>query len=185
MSTYVAETLSARLRAGLSVSALQAKPALEVFGDIDRSDLCEVELTHGRPIVAAEELLEIFKTAEKAHALCLIAWRHSPQGGAVPFAILGLGCFTECVATAALLARDHRAWKRPLAHLVLELRRELPRFMFEMSLRRLEARSWPDHPTAASLLSGIGFEREASLPGCACDGGPFDLYGFVPQRPGG
>lgn len=74
------------------------------------------------------------------------------------------------VATVSLLARDHGHFRRELAELVVHLRGILPQLMDQHGVRRLEVRSWADHPRAAGLLRGMGFKVEATCKGFGPEG---------------
>jgi hypothetical protein len=92
--------------------------------------------------------------------------------GETPFAIFGLSHTGQAgVAGAVLLARDHAAFRVPLARLAVRIRSELPTFIDGKGVHRIEARSWADHPTASGLLRSIGFVRECDMRGFGLTGG--------------
>jgi hypothetical protein len=88
------------------------------------------------------------------------------------------------VAQAALLARDHALFRRPLAQLALRLSIELPAFCAAHGIHRVEARCWANHPTASRFLTAIGFDREADLSGFGGDGqAVFRQFVLLPRTP--
>ncbi|MGI3163080.1 hypothetical protein [Pseudooceanicola sp. 200-1SW] len=138
--------------------------ALQVFRFLDPMDHMEAELVRG----AAVNHLRLFAdwcAMQGAQVLSLVlATKPGPAG--VPFAVLTL-CHTgqARVAQAALLARDHGRFRRSLAEAAVLIRRRLPGFCEELGIRRIEARSWTDHPSARSFLEGCGFHHECHMPG--------------------
>jgi len=83
-----------------------------------------------------------------------------------PFAIMGLWPSGQYrVAQAALLARDHARFRRPLVELVRHGQEVLTNTASACNVVRIEARSWANHPRAAALLTALGFAHEADLPG--------------------
>jgi hypothetical protein len=143
--------------------------ALAVLNRLDPSDHLEAEIVRG--------------TAASGYAIWA-DWRASqgirvdsrvfftgPERGAVPFAV---GCLTHTgqagVAGAAFLARDHRAFRRPIAVAAQMIRQHLPGLCAEMGVHRIEARCWAGHPTAPQFLALMGFARDAAMPGFGWDG---------------
>lgn len=132
--------------------------AMRVFSDLDPNDQLEAALWRG----------------DGAAPLAVFAdWRVAGGGGSmiarygvIPFAVMALTPLgPKGVASAALLARDHRCWRRALVALVRVFQDELPRHFASLGLTRVECRSWAGHPTAARLIEAVGFRREADLRG--------------------
>lgn len=86
------------------------------------------------------------------------------------------------VATVSLLARDHGAFRREIAELVLHLRGILPQLMAQHGVRRLEVRSWAGHPRAGGLLRGMGFAVEATCKGFGPEGADVFTQWALVQR---
>lgn len=143
--------------------------AMQVIRHLDGHDLLEAQLVRARPVDA----LDIFgdwRSAQAAAMLSLVL-RDTSTGG-MPFALLGLVNTGQAgVANAALIARDHSVWRRPLAVAGLNIRRQMPAFCTEWGIWRIEARCWADHPTAARFLTACGFAHECDLPGYGPGGG--------------
>lgn len=86
------------------------------------------------------------------------------------------------VAQAALLARDHARYRRPLAELACRIAVELPALCLARGIHRVEARCWAHHPTASRFLSALGFVPEADLPGFGADGtAVFRQFALLPR----
>lgn len=135
--------------------------AIAVFRQLDASDQLEAELMRG----AATPALDLFADWRGAARGCLLNLV-ALTGGGTPFAVLALAhTGVYGVAEAALLARDHARFRRPLAELAVAIRARMPGWCLEQGVHRIEARSWAGHPTAARLLQSIGFDCEADLPG--------------------
>lgn len=91
--------------------------------------------------------------------------------GTVPFAVFGLSNTGQAgVAQAALLARDHLAFRLPLARLAVMIRHALPDYAARGGIHRIEARSWAEHPRAPWLLRGLGFRQECEMRGFGLTG---------------
>lgn len=132
-----------------------------VLSRLDPIDLMEAAVTRGHSTTA----LELWADWRAMNAARLASWVLF-SGAGEPFAVLGLSHTGQAgVAGAALLARDHRRFRRPLAQAAVRMRRELPAFAAETGVRRIEARAWMAHPTACDLLQAIGFIPEAVMPG--------------------
>jgi len=137
-----------------------------VLSRLDPMDLIEAEVTRGR----ATSTLELFADWRAMNAARLASWVLF-TGAGEPFAVLGLSHTGQAgVAAAALLARDHRRYRRPLAEAAARMRAGIGSWASETGVRRIEARAWASHPTAAALLAGIGFAPEAAMPGFGPDG---------------
>lgn len=141
--------------------------AMAVLSRLDANDLVEARLTRG-----GADHLDIFadwRAVDKMSLLSLVL-KDSRRGGE-PFAVLIL-CPTgqAGVAQAAMLARNHLIFRRPLAEAALRIRRDMAPFCAQWGVNRVEARCMRDHPTAAAFLRGCGFRREADLPGFGLGG---------------
>lgn len=144
--------------------------AKAVFDRLDPADHLECELVRG----AATTGLALWADWRSMQNLLIASF--VACAGETPFAIFGLSRTGQAgVAGAALLARDHRAYRVPLARLAVRIRREMPDYIAGRGVNRIEARSWADHPTASSLLQGIGFRAECRMCG-------FGLTGTVTFR---
>lgn len=146
----------------------------QVLGKLDLCDQLECEFVRGRGIDDPMTLWADWRAMVPAHLLSLVALdrRRDGQGFVdVPFAVLALANTGQAgVGQAALLARDHGAFRVALARLAVMIRRGLPGFTREHGIHRIEARSWGDHPTAGRLLAAIGFRHEAEMPGFGVSG---------------
>ncbi|SDW15693.1 hypothetical protein SAMN05444336_101269 [Albimonas donghaensis] len=168
---------------GLSMEPLAPAPALAVLTDLDAHDRMEAAFTLGSHFDAGDALRQLI-CQEAAGGLFFTVWRHAPEGGALPFALVGFspvympGCFA-----GALLARDHRRWRRPLAQLAAAMRADLPAWAQARGVARIEARCWSSHPTAPALLTAIGFAREATVPRFIDDPAPLQQFALLPGLP--
>ena len=148
---------------------IQARPyadldAMAVFRQLDPMDQVEAELARGAPVTALS-LFADWRAMEPHRPLSFVALT-SPARGAHPFAVFGLINTGQAgIAAAALLARNHVKFRRPIAELAAAIRRDLPAYARDAGIHRIEARSWFDHPTASALLSALGFDHECDMPG--------------------
>ncbi len=158
-----------------------------VLSRLDLHDQIEAELVRGEP-TGGLALFADWRSMRGAwvagFVFCTAASR-----GAAPFAVGALVNTGQAgVAQAALLARDHSRFRRPLAELALRLAVELPAFCTDAGIHRVEARCWRAHPSAARLLQMIGFHHEADLAGFGADGrqvfSQFALFPPIPQPKG-
>lgn len=153
---------------------IEARPyddlaAMAVLSRLDPHDVMEAELVRG----AHSGHLALFAEWRAMEAARLVSYVviTSPRRGAKPFALFGLVHTGQAgVAQAALLARDHREFRRPLAELALAIRAGMPGFAAKRGIHRIEARAWFDHPTASALLEALGFEHECDMPGFGLTG---------------
>ncbi|PZQ99924.1 MAG: hypothetical protein DI533_04650 [Cereibacter sphaeroides] len=138
--------------------------AMAVIQWLDPQDRLEAEVTRG----AAANHLSLFadwRAMEGHRALSIVAMT-SPARGGKPFALLALSNTGQAgVAEAALLARDHRVFRRGLAELAITIRAQIQLFSIENGIHRIEARCWARHSTAAGLLVALGFRHEVDMPG--------------------
>lgn len=148
---------------------IEARPfddltAMAVFRDLDPMDRIEAELIRG----ASCTHLGLFADwrAAQAGAVLSRVILTGPERGARPFAVLVLGHTGQAgVAQAALLARQHRAFRRELAALARVIRQRMPDFCAELGIQRIEARCWAGHPSASRLLAAVGFAHECDMSG--------------------
>lgn len=153
---------------------IQARPfedlaAWSIFQWLDPHDHLEAEFVRGAPATPLALFCD-WRAAQPIHCLSLIA-QTDARHGAVPFAVFALANTGQAgVASAALLARDHATFRRPLAALAARIRAEMPAACAQLGIHRIEARSWAGHPRAARLLLGIGFHHECNLPGFGATG---------------
>jgi hypothetical protein len=141
--------------------------AMAVFNRLDLHDQVEAELVRGASCTA----LGLFADwrAAQAHAALSLVIHSGPA--ARPFAVLCLGHTGQAgVAEAALLAADHTRHRIDLARLAVTIRARMPGWCAQVGMNRIEARCWLQHPTAARLLTAMGFDHEATLPGFGRDG---------------
>lgn len=137
--------------------------ALRVLSNLDENDQLEAQLMRGDSAAAYDMLADWMMLARQG-AVCFIGAATAPISE--PVAVLGiLPGTTPGLGHVAMLARDHRFWKRVLVPLAREIRDRLPTQARAMGLHRLEAHSWAAHPTAASLLTAIGFRLDARMTG--------------------
>lgn len=152
----------------IRVRAYSDKPALEVLENLDLNDATEVVLMRGPDDAGALAMLSDWRMVNKMGAVSFIAF---VEGADVPFAVMSIapdgmpGC-----GRAALLAKDHRLWRRELVVLAGMICKQLPVIAASMGLHRIEARTWSNHPTASALLSAVGFSLDADMPGFGVSG---------------
>ena len=141
--------------------------AMAVFHRLDVNDHIEAELVRGASCTALG-LFADWRMAQAQGPVSLVAVTGPADR---PFAVLCLGHTGQAgVAQAALLAADHSRHRVALARLAVAIRQRMPAFAAETGINRIEARCWAGHPTAARLLTAMGFAHEADLPGFARDG---------------
>lgn len=148
----------------ITVAPYHDDTAWLVLRQLDAADVLEAELMRG----TGAQALALFADwrAMQGYRIASHVALTGAAPGRTPFAVFGLVNTGQAgVAAAALLARDHRRHRRDLAQLARAIRDALPRFAAETGLHRIEARCWADHPTAASLLTALGFHRECDMPG--------------------
>lgn len=157
--------------------------ALSVFQFLDADDRLEAELVRGRGM-AAVALWAEWRAVVPLHALSIVA-HVSDAPGSTAFAVLALGNTGQAgVAQAALVARDHRRYRRSLAALARAIRDQMPAFCQERGIHRVEARAWAGHPRASGFLEAVGFHLEAELPGFGADGAAtFRQYAWLSTQP--
>lgn len=142
--------------------------SLPVFRLMDQHDLAEAALIRGQ-VTNAIQLWADWRAVEGWKVMSLMAY--TGQSATTPFAVFGLSNTGQAgVAAAALLARDHRKFRLPLARLACVFRTSLPAEARARGIRRIEARAWAGHPTASRLLTALGFTHEADMGGFGPDG---------------
>lgn len=159
----------------LSLRPYEDLAALAVFQRLDPSDHREAEVTRG----AAATPLALWADWRAMQPACVISVIAFDDD--TPFAALALGNTGQGgVAQAALLARDHARFRRPLRALASRIRLHMPREAHHRGIWRIEARCWAGHPTAARLLSLLGFAHECRMPGFGR--GQHDFHQFAWTR---
>lgn len=147
----------------ISLEPFNPEDALRVLSALDENDQLEAEVMRGdkaRPY----DMLADWMALEKQGAACFVAQVAPPY--VEPIAVMAIvRGGTPGLGHAAMLARDHRFWKRALVPTARAIRDGLPTQARAMGLHRIEVRSWAGHPTAPSLLRAIGFELEAEMIG--------------------
>lgn len=139
--------------------------AKAVIDRLDHADHLECELVRGSAATGLAIWAD-WRAMEGYRLASFVA-----LAGTVPFAVFGLSNTGQAgVAQAALLARDHLAFRLPLARLAVMIRRALPDYAARGGIHRIEARSWADHPSAAHLLRGLGFRQECEMRGFGLTG---------------
>lgn len=135
--------------------------AMQVFHHLDPWDWAEAEAVRGEAVTH----LSLFADWRAMRGAWLASWVIHDEATR-PFALLAL-CHTgqRGVAGAALLARDHRKFRRPLAELALRIRADMPGWAAEAGVKRIEARAWAGHPRASRFLTLCGFTHECDMPG--------------------
>jgi len=155
--------------------------AMSVLSRLDPNDQLEAEAIRGAP----SSHLELFADwrAVQAHGIISHVLALDAEHGGAAFAVLTLGHTGQSgVAQAALLARDHRKYRRGLASAALRIRHHMPEFCAAAGIHRVEARCWADHPTAAAFLAAVGFEFETNMHGFGAYGSAcFKQYAWVNQ----
>lgn len=151
----------------LRLTPWQDEAGHAVLTRLDAHDLMEATLVRGGPVTGLA-LWADWRAMEPYRIASLIACRGATG---TPFAVFGLVNSGQAgVAEAALLARDHAACRFDLARLCVTLRRAMPGWCAERGVRRIEARAWTCHPTAARLLRALQFHAETVMPGFGPDG---------------
>lgn len=134
-----------------------------VLSRLDPHDVLEAEAVRGEAVTH----LSLFGDWRAMHAAWIASWAvYTEETGGDPFALLALAHTGQRgVAAAAMLARDHRRFRRPLVQLARLIRDTLPEFAAERGIARIEARAWARHPRASAFLGLIGFDHECDMPG--------------------
>lgn len=142
--------------------------AMLVLSRLDPHDLLEAGATRGEAVTH----LSLFGDWRAMRAVWVAGWAvYTREEGGEPFALLALAHSGQRgVAGAALLARDHRRFRRELVELARMVRDLMPGFARDAGLTRIEARAWARHPRAASFLTLTGFTHECDMPGFGADG---------------
>lgn len=142
--------------------------AMLVLSRLDAHDLLEAEAVRG----AAVTHLALFGDWRAMQGAWIASWAvYTRDEGGEPFALLALAHTGQRgVAGAALLARDHRRFRRELVQLARLIRETMPGLARDLGLTRIEARAWARHPRASAFLSLTGFRHECDMPGFGRDG---------------
>lgn len=149
----------------VTVRPFDPMACLSVFRLMDPHDHIEAELVRGQAVNGIE-LWADWRAIEGFRVLSFMA-----QDGGTPFAVFGLVNTGQAgVAAGALLARSHERFRLPLARLGVMIRTALPDEAAARGIHRIEARCWAGHPTAARLLTALGFAHECDMPGFGRDG---------------
>lgn len=149
----------------IRVEPYEDLPAKAVLDRLDPADLVECQLISGQA-VSGLTLWADWRAVQAFRIHSHVAWH-----GSTPFAIFGLSRTGQAgVAGAALLARDHAAFRPSLLRLAVMIRRSLPGVAEAAGIHRIEARSWAGHPVAPRLLRGLGFVPEVTMRGFGLTG---------------
>lgn len=162
----------------IEVRPYEDQAAHAVLGFLDIHDHIEAELVRGQ----AAGGLALFADWRAMRGAWVAGHVFATRQGQ-PFAVGAIVNTGQAgVASAALLARDHSRFRRPLAALALRIAAELPAFCRRNGIHRVEARCWAGHPTAPRLLHALGFTPEARLPGFGADGSAeFLQFALLPR----
>ncbi|MEO1024035.1 MAG: hypothetical protein AAFX07_00595 [Pseudomonadota bacterium] len=156
--------------------------AWSVFRFLDGNDFAEAEAVRGS---AASNigLFADWRQVEGARLTSSVVAGKRPSGYE-PFAVVAMCHSGQAgVAQAAMLAKDHRKWRRELVELGSLMRRRLVPICEEFGVHRIEARCWNRHPTASRFLEFIGFQFETDMPGFGGSGQVvFQQYAFLPTK---
>lgn len=149
----------------IDVRPFESLAASAVLQRLDVHDLIEAEVVRGTALLG----LDLWADWRAMQGMCIASHVFTVEGQAFAVgAIVATG--QSGVAQAALLARDHRRFRRPLVELARRIRDELPGFCADRGIHRVEARCWAGHPSASRFLAGIGFAHETDLFGFGADG---------------
>lgn len=142
--------------------------AMIVLSRLDPHDVMEAEAVRGERV----SHLSLFGDWRAMRGAWVGSWViYTDTAGGEPFAVLALAHTGQRgVAGAALLARDHRRYRRAMVQLARLIRETMPAFAAELGVTRIEARAWARHPRASAFLSLVGFSHETDMPGFGRDG---------------
>lgn len=135
--------------------------AMTVIRSLDPFDQLEAEAVRG----ARSSHLAIWADWRSIEGARVASWVvHQATGD--PVALIALANTGQSgVAQAAMLARDHRRFRRELVAVAREIRNQMPGFCNDWGIHRIEARAWAGHPRASAFLSLVGFHHETDMPG--------------------
>lgn len=137
--------------------------AMAVFRDLDPADLMEAQAVRGCK-VSHLSLFADWRAIEAIRVASWVIWRG--EVGIEPIALLALVNTGQAgVASAAMVARDHRRYRRQLVEVGRRIRAGLPAFAQGTGVHRIEARAWQGHPRAFRFLHLAGFRLETPMPG--------------------
>ncbi len=155
--------------------------AMLVFQRLDPHDVMEAEATRGEAVTH----LSLFGDWRAMRGLWAASWVvYTEEAGGEPFAVLALSQTGQRgVAGAAMLARDHIRYRRPLVQLARLIREAMPDFADDLGISRIEARAWARHPRASAFLTLTGFTHECDMPGFGAIGAEtFRQFAWVDPR---
>ncbi|MCB2117920.1 MAG: hypothetical protein R3D85_16450 [Paracoccaceae bacterium] len=138
--------------------------AMAVFRQLDLYDFLEAEAIRGEAV----NHLSLFGDWRAMRQAWAASWvvHTGPTALDAPFALVALTHTGQRgVAGAAMLARDHERFRRPLVQLARLIRDRMPEFCNELGIARIEARAWARHPRASAFLQLTGFAHECDMPG--------------------
>jgi hypothetical protein len=149
----------------ISLGAYDPAAALIVFRDLDPCDLMEAQVMRGSAAHFAKLMAE-WDAVQASAPLSLIL----KQGG-IPFGVLLVGNTGQAgVGQAALLARNHRRFRRGLWAAGRAIAQDMPAWCDDRGVHRIEARAWSGHPRAGVFLRLCGFRLEVAMPGFGATG---------------
>lgn len=135
--------------------------AMEVIRHLDPYDQLEAEATRG----ARSSHLAIWADWRAIEGARVASWVVHRDSG-LPVAVVALANTGQAgVAQAAMLARDHRRFRRELVAVARAIRTDMPGFCNKLGIHRIEARAWAAHPRASAFLRLVGFHHETDMPG--------------------
>lgn len=154
--------------------------AFAVFSDLDPHDRIEACAMRGQNVTH----LGLFADWRAMRGVRLLDLTLRDETSQQTFAVLALGHTGQAgVAQAALLARDHTRFRRPLVTAARRICNELPGFCADNDIRRIEARCLATHPTASRFLTVCGFAPETDMPGFGGDGAAtFRQFAWIKER---
>ncbi len=164
----------------IRISDYDDMAAMAIMRDLDPWDRLEAEAVRGE-VVTHLSLFGDWRAVRPMHVISLII-RAAPSDE--PVALLALANTGQLgVASAALVARNHRRYRRQLAALARVIRKDMPRIARDAGIFRIEARAWASHPRASKFLHLVGFTHEATMPGFG-QGGAETFIQFAWTREG-
>lgn len=159
----------------LSIAPYDDLAAIGIFRNLDPDDMREAQALRGMRAAYPQLFAEWHSVQSHAVLSVVLQWVSGP------FAVLILGNTGQAgVAQAAMVAKDHRVWRRGLLAAGQTIRREMPGFCTQHGIHRVEARAWAQHPRAGRFLRLCGFRLEAEMTGFGADGaGVFHQYAWT------
>ena len=157
--------------------------SFNVFQGLDPMDVLEAEIVRGGGVASGAALWADWRSIERGRVIShVVCDKDTDQ----PFAVVGLAHTGESrVAQAALLSKQHSKYRRQLLELAIVIRKMLPTVTEQLGIHRVECRCWADHPTAAGVLTLVGFHQEAVMQGFGAGGRTsFLQFAWTPNRKG-